>query len=523
MIGWCRTMDKVGDVERARVFLAAPRDAVEAAKILAECSRLRNNSRRLNTAVCESPWSLVTVCDRLGASALLRGRGVEKETGPSWSMYGCDVKPESVEVDGFAGAADSVSGGCDILVLITLERMCGVIEVSRGDLLAVVGGGAVFSGFEERLVEEGLYFPYRPEFYSARMCAAGIMMGGEAACTEGRYGGLREHVLSAELALPNGDIVRAGSRSIKDVAGYEILGLLKGAGGRCGVISQMALRLLPLPGSRVTFELAGGDEAVRSASSSIYRSMRPVFLKLFEGSSAAALGERLGVRVQDQPGRASGVNEPRALLVGELNAPGAGSESTLISEVGALCSGIGPVTELKYDEAEMIGRLHDIVFESREGAECIVHVSFDAPMIAGTEAGRRVGIVSEDHSDLVTVLKRMENEGAFVYRSLYPERVHLLVPHGKTGETAPPGCGHLQGLLGGDGELGNLLRRIAGRGLGEGVELIGRSVDGDIARNFVDPDLWKRLLNIDGGAGEAYSELEAAVYGAFDPYGIMVR
>ena len=57
--------------------------------------------------------------------------------------------------------------------------------------------------------------------------------------------GLREYILSVELVTGAGERVRFGSRSVKDVAGYEVIGLLLGSGGRYGMITEATLRLIP--------------------------------------------------------------------------------------------------------------------------------------------------------------------------------------------------------------------------------------------------------------------------------------
>jgi FAD/FMN-containing dehydrogenase len=64
------------------------------------------------------------------------------------------------------------------------------------------------------------------------------------------YGGLREYILSVELVTGAGEIVHFGSRSVKDVAGYEVIGMLLGGGGRYGMITEVTLRLIPGQGNR---------------------------------------------------------------------------------------------------------------------------------------------------------------------------------------------------------------------------------------------------------------------------------
>ena len=86
-------------------------------------------------------------------------------------------------------------------------------------------------------------------------------MAGARFPTDERFGGLREYVLSLELALPRGEIVRSGSRAVKDVTGYNLAGFVMGGGGRCGMIARSTLRLLPRPFAEEAGDAAGAREA----------------------------------------------------------------------------------------------------------------------------------------------------------------------------------------------------------------------------------------------------------------------
>ena len=99
-------------------------------------------------------------------------------------------------------------------------------------------------------------------------------------------GGLREYVLSVELVTGGGEIARFGSKAVKDVAGYEVIGLLIGGGGRYGMITEVTLRLLP---ARAREAAARGRAAADSAGLAAHDAPAA------KGSEAL---ERLAARVQ---------------------------------------------------------------------------------------------------------------------------------------------------------------------------------------------------------------------------------
>lgn len=214
-----------------RIFHFAPRDAAEAARIFGACTRLRSEGRDVRAAVFEDPSGVA--------------RGVP-------------LPPVSESVEELESL--ETSGGA--LVIASHAAMAGIDEVSRTDYLAVVGGGARFGDFLDAVSSAGLRFPHEPDARAREASVAELLMGGARFPTDDRWGRLREWVLSLELAIPRGEVVRTGSRAVKDVTGYNVAGFVIGSGGRCGVIARATLRLLPRP-----FGLEPSDGASRDGAS----------------------------------------------------------------------------------------------------------------------------------------------------------------------------------------------------------------------------------------------------------------
>jgi len=82
----------------------------------------------------------------------------------------------------------------------------------------------------------------------------GMISAGISGLERLRRGPLRHHVLGVRLALPNGSVVRSGSRLVKNVTGYDVHRAATGARGELGVVVEASLRLVPLP--RAAFRLS---------------------------------------------------------------------------------------------------------------------------------------------------------------------------------------------------------------------------------------------------------------------------
>ncbi len=131
-------------------------------------------------------------------------------------------------------------------IVMPLTRMDTVLEVSPGELLAVVEPGATTAAMADAAAAVGLL--YAPDPGSRTVSTVG---GNVAMCAGGlrglKYGVTRNYVLGLEAVLPTGEIIRTGGRLWKDVAGYDLSRLLTGSEGTLAVITEITVALLPMP------------------------------------------------------------------------------------------------------------------------------------------------------------------------------------------------------------------------------------------------------------------------------------
>jgi len=306
----------------------APRDAREAADIFRACGAAAAAGRAVRAGVVESPFR--------------PAEGIETPRALS-----------SIEEIG------AVSGASSTRVLVSHDRAREIHEISRNDFLAVAGGGARFGAFVDEARTAGLYFPHEPDVLTRHATIAELIMGAETFGTDGRFGNLREYVLSLEIATPAGEVIRTGSRAVKDVAGYNIAGFLMGGGGLCGMISKATLRLLPPPGTRMQFLCMAPRAVLERLAGEIHRKLAPAFLELFPHTESP---------------------EERSNLIGELQSAVPGREEALLAEVSALAPADSPAERLEPTSLEAFKHFPMLAMKNMKKGQRLLHAALAADL-----------------------------------------------------------------------------------------------------------------------------------------------
>ena len=191
---------------------------------------------------------------------------------------------------GFTGGALASSGG----IIMALEKhMNKILEIDLENMVAVVQPGVINKDLQKEVEKLGLFYPPDPasETYSTLGGNVSENSGGMRAA---KYGITKDYVMALRAVLPNGHVIRAGKRTIKDVAGFNIAGILIASEGALAVITEITLKLISKP--KFSKTAMGVFPSVESAMNAVFKTMAagvtPVAMEFLDNLSIKAVEER---------------------------------------------------------------------------------------------------------------------------------------------------------------------------------------------------------------------------------------
>ncbi|MBE0490741.1 MAG: glycolate oxidase subunit GlcD [Sulfurospirillum sp.] len=191
---------------------------------------------------------------------------------------------------GFTGGALPAHGG---IVLAFEKHMNKILEIDMENMVAVVQPGVVNMDLQKAVEAKGLFYPPDPasENYSTLGGNVSENAGGMRAA---KYGITKDYVMALRAVLPNGEVIRAGKRTIKDVAGYNVAGILIASEGTLACISEITLKLIAKP--KLSQSVMGVFALVDDAMNAVYKTMAagvtPVAMEFLDNLSIRAVEEK---------------------------------------------------------------------------------------------------------------------------------------------------------------------------------------------------------------------------------------
>ncbi len=213
----------------------------------------------------------------------------------------------------------AVQGG----ISIDVSRMNEVLSINAEDLTVTVQAGVTRKQLNEAVKSTGLFFPIDP---GADATLGGMSATRASGTNAVRYGTMRENVLGLQVVTASGEVIRTGTRAKKSSAGYDLTRLMVGSEGTLGVITEVTVRLYPLPEaiSAATCSFPSIEAAVRTTIAVIQLGVPIARVELIDHNTVRMVNAHSKLSLREEPmllmefhGSPAGVKE-QAELVQEI-------------------------------------------------------------------------------------------------------------------------------------------------------------------------------------------------------------
>ncbi|MBN1900740.1 FAD-binding protein [Candidatus Sumerlaeota bacterium] len=134
-----------------------------------------------------------------------------------------------------------VAGG----IILDLQKMNRIKEINPGDLLCVVEPGVICDDLNNALKKYRFFIPGPASSEAATL--GGMVAANASGAKALKYGATRDYVLGLQVVTPTGEIIRCGTRTLKNSSGYQLEKLFVGMEGTLGIITEITLKMAPLP------------------------------------------------------------------------------------------------------------------------------------------------------------------------------------------------------------------------------------------------------------------------------------
>lgn len=187
------------------------------------------------------------------------------------------------------GSGTNLSGGTIPTkggIVLSMLNLNKILEVDQDNLTATVQPGVIIQALNDEVVKLGLLYPPDPGTVTTA-----TMGGSVSECSGGlrglKYGVTKHYIMGLQLVLANGEVIRWGGKTVKNVTGYDLVALFTGAEGTLGIITEIIVKLIPAPEARksILAIFDDVDKAGKAIASIIRNKIIPATLEIMDNAT----------------------------------------------------------------------------------------------------------------------------------------------------------------------------------------------------------------------------------------------
>lgn len=142
---------------------------------------------------------------------------------------------------------------------LDMRPLAGIVSYEPSELVVTALAGTPLAELEALLAQHGQSLPFEPPRFAPGGTVGGMVAAGLSGPARASVGAVRDYVLGVEIINGKGELLRFGGQVMKNVAGYDVSRLMAGSWGQLGIITEVSLKVLPVPPAEATLRFDCGQ------------------------------------------------------------------------------------------------------------------------------------------------------------------------------------------------------------------------------------------------------------------------